>query len=193
LSLPTDEEIKAYLRVTTDVEDQLITGINNTARALIAGRLKVPLEAEERTFYARWPREGRRREAMTQLVIPIIPCQTTAEIVDADEDEVDSDTYTIDARTGFIEADRYEVFDNGPYDITVSVGWDAHPDYITVVEPLLRQGIIDFSADLYRRRNPGAIYEQSGGQVSITYTEQELAERTQLYLRALQALIAGPW
>jgi hypothetical protein len=193
LALPTPEEVKAYLRVTTEVEDELIETITDSAKALIAARLKVPLEEESRTFYARYPREGRRREAMTQLVVPIIPCASTATVVDADEATVDSDTYTIDSRTGFIEADRYEVFDNGPYDITIGVGWETHPDYDLVVEPLLRQGIIDFAADLYRRRNPGAIYEQSGGQVSITYTEQELAERTQLYLRALQALIAGPW
>jgi uncharacterized phiE125 gp8 family phage protein len=193
LALPTDEEIKAYLRVTTDVEDELIETINASSRALIAARLKVPLEEESRTFYARWPREGRRREALTQLVVPVIPCASTATILDADEATVDADTYTIDSRTGFIEADRYEVFANGPYDITLGVGWETHPDYNTVVEPLLRQAIIDFAADLYRRRNPGAVYEQSGGQVSITYTEQELADRTQLYLRALQALIAGPW
>jgi hypothetical protein len=193
MALPHDDEIKEYLRLTTDIEDDLISAINASARALVATRLKVPLESMERTFYGRWPREGETKIPGTCLVIPNVPCAATATILDYNEDEVDSSTYRIDSRTGFVQAGRYEYFINPPYTITVEVGWDHHPEYDDVVEPLLRQGIIDFAADLYRRRNPAAIYEQSGGQVSITYTENELADRTRLYLGALQSFLSTAW
>ena len=193
MPLPSDEEIKQYLRLETDVEDDLIEVLNLTARALVEQYLKVPLESSNRTFTGRFPREGVRREPTTQLTVPIVPCEDGATVTDADGDEVDASTYTVDPRTGFIDTVRYEVFDNAPYTIAVEVGWEHHPDYDTRIDPLLRQAVMDLASDLYRRRNPGAIYEQSGGQVSITYTESDIPERTKTLLRALQSVSGPAW
>jgi uncharacterized phiE125 gp8 family phage protein len=191
--LPDLEDIKTYLRLETDIEDDLVDQLNLTAQALVEQHLKVPLGSDSRTFYARWPLEGRRKEVMTRLTIPVVPCASSATITDIDGEEVDSDTYTIDSRTGYVETVRWSYFDNGPYDITVNVGWEQHPDYNTRIDPLLRQAVLDLASDLYSRRNPGAIYEQSGGQVSITYTEADIPNRTKTLLTALQSISSPAW
>jgi hypothetical protein len=69
---------------------------------------------------------------------------------------------------------RFEVFDNPPYDIVVNVGWTYAPDYDERVEPILRQAILWAATDYYRRRGAAVEYEQSGGQVSITYITDEV-------------------
>ena len=186
MSLPDDIEIKSYLRISTDVEDDLIFSLNLSARAWVTSYLGVPLESEPRTFKGRYPREGIRREAATQLVIPVVPCSTTATITDFDDVEVDSTTYTIDERTGFVDTVPFEVFDSAPYQIVVNVGWQHHPSYDDNIDPILRQAILDLASDMWNRRNPGAEYEQSGGQVSITYTRADMPLRTKSLLETLR-------
>ena len=186
MSLPDETEIKSYLRISTDVEDDLLFTLNQTARAITTSYLGVPLESDSRTFKGRYPREGLRREAATQLVIPVVPCSTTATITDFDDVEVDSTTYTIDERTGFVDTVPFEVFDSAPYTIVVNVGWQHHPNYTDDIEPLLRQAILDLASDMWNRRNPGAEYEQSGGQVSITYTRSDMPLRTKTLLETLR-------
>jgi hypothetical protein len=174
MALPDAQDVKDYLKVETDEEDDLIDGITDSAHAWLTAYFGIPLAGTERTFYARYPREGRRKEASCQLVIPVSPCSDTATITDGFEDEVDAATYTIDSRTGLVDTVRFEVFDNPPYDITVDVGWTFAPDYDERVEPILRQAILWAATDYYRRRNAGVEYEQSGGQVSITYITDEV-------------------
>jgi hypothetical protein len=186
MSLPTDLEIKSYLRISTDVEDILIFGLNQTARAQVTQYLRVPLESEARTFRGRKPVPGDRGERFERLEIPVVPCDTTATITDVEGATVDSDTYTIDGRKGQVNLVVNEVFDNGPYTVAVNVGWPYHPTYDTDVDPILRQSILDLASDLWSRRNPGAIYEQSGGQVSITYTDAAIPSRTKALLDVLR-------
>ena len=186
MSLPTEEEIKQYLRISTDVEDFLIFALNQTARAQVTQYLKVPLESENRTFEGRYPRRGLRREPFEQLTIPVQPCDNSATITDVDGDEVDDSTYTIDVRNGFVNLVQFESFAKPPYTIDVSVGWTFDPNYDERVDGILRQAVLDLASDLWSRRNPGAIYEQSGGQVSITYTEATLPMRTQALLESLR-------
>jgi hypothetical protein len=87
---------------------------------------------------------------------------------------VDADTYVIDQRTGLINTVYGETFENVPYTIEITVGWEQDPDFGNVSEPILHDAILWAATDFYRRRNPGAEYEQSGGQVSITYTRDEI-------------------
>lgn len=186
MALPDLIDAKAYLRLDTDVEDELIDAALATAQALVQQVLKVPLTSEARTFQGRRAQRGYRGEPQERLTVPVQPCDATATITDVDGDAVDSDTYTIDARTGWINAERLETFDNGPYTVAIDVGYQFDPNYDADVEPLLRQAILDLTSDIYSRRNAGAIYEQSGGQVSITYTEADIPARTQMLLRALR-------
>ncbi len=175
MSLPDFEELKAFLRVTTEVEDELIEGILDSAVAWVRGFYNgTPLDSRARTFRGLWPRIGVQRQENTRLVVPVHPCSDTAVITDGDETTVDSSTYYIDQRTGYVEAKRDEFFDNPPYDIAVDVGWEEHPDFDAEVEPILRQAVLWAGSTYYRNRNVAAIYEQSGGQVSITYTEEEI-------------------
>lgn len=186
MALPSEIEIKGYLRVSTDVEDTLFATLRMSAMALVTQYLRVPLEGELRTFQGRYPRAGLRREAAEQLTIPVIPCSTAITVTDLDEAVVDNTTYAVDARRGHVNADRFIAFDNPPYTIDVSVGWIHDPNYDGAVEPILRQAILDIAADMYKRRNPGAVYEQSGGQVSVTYTESDIPARTKLLLDSLR-------
>lgn len=174
MSLPFDDEVKAYLRVTTDVEDTLISQINLSAQAWLRAFYNVPLGTAGRTFTGLWPRIGNQHEQDTRLVIPIRPCATTASITDGDGAAVDSTTYVINARTGYVEAKRNQSFPNPPYEITTNVGFELHPEYFTDVEPILRQAVFWAASTYYRNRNVAALYEQSGGQVSITYTDKEI-------------------
>lgn len=174
MALPSEEEIKAYLRVTTEVEDDLFRDLSLAAQAWCRAFYNVPLDGQDRTFRGLWPRIGAQRALNTRLAVPIKPCAGTATITDADGATVDSSTYVIDQRTGYVEAKRGEVFSNPPYDIAIDVGWTEHPEYDTEVEPILRQAILWAASTYYRNRNVAAIYEQSGGQVSITYTTEEI-------------------
>ena len=187
MALPFDDEIKAYLRVTTDVEDDLIAQINLAARAWVRSFYNVPLDSSARTFRGLWPRIGNQRDRDTRLVVPIKPVDASAVITDADGATVESSTYLIDQRTGYIEAKRSQYFSNPPYDVVIDVGWTLHPDYDADIDPILRQAILWAASTYYRNRNPGAIFEQSGGQVSITYTEQEIPPALLSLMRTLKA------
>jgi hypothetical protein len=184
MSLPDFDELKAYLRVTTEVEDELIEQILLSAQAWLRSYYQVPLTSQSRTFRGLWPRIGVQRERDTRLIVPVRPCAETAVVTDRDDATVDASTYYIDPRTGYVEAKRDEFFDNPPYDLTVDVGWEEHPDFDDDVEPILRQAIFWAASTYYRNRNVAAIYEQSGGQVSITYTEEDVPP-------LLRSLMAG--
>lgn len=186
MALPTDLEIKSYLRLDTDEEDLLIFTLNQTAQAVVASKINLPLEAAATTFYGRTPRRGYRGEAAERLTIPKQPCATTATITDVDGETVDADTYTIEPLTGWVNAALYEAFAAPPYTIVVNVGLTAHPDYDAVIDPIARQAILDLASDYWNRRNPGGVFEQSGGQVSITYTEDEVARRTKDLIELLR-------
>jgi len=186
MSLPTDLEIKSYLRISTDVEDVLIFGLNQTAQAQVRQYLGVPLESRAMTFTGCWPRRGPRLERTERLVIPVVPCSTTATITNVDGTVVDDATYTIDPSTGYVDLVKGSCFSKPPYTIAVNVGFTFDPEYDTAVDPVLRQVVLDLASDLWSRRNPGAIYEQSGGQVSITYTEATIPMRTKAMLDALR-------
>jgi hypothetical protein len=190
VALPFPDEIKAYLRVTTNVEDDLFDQISESSQAWVKNFYQVPLSGQSRTFRGLWPRMGVQRERNTRLVVPVRPCADTATLTDADAVAVDDATYWIDPRTGFIEAKRFESFSNPPYDLVVSVGWDEHPEYNSEVEPVLRQAILWAASTYYRNRNVAAIYEQSGGQVSITYTDKEIPP---LLLSLMRGLKDNAW
>src|SRR5690349_21135723 len=145
MSLPTDLEIKSYLRISTDVEDLLIFTINQTAQAVVASKLNLPLEAADQTFRGRMPLKGYRGEPLERLTIPRYPWSTSATITDVDGETVDSDTYTIEPAKGWVNAEPDELFDNGPYTVAVAVGLTAHPDYDLVIDPLARQCILDLA------------------------------------------------
>lgn len=184
MALPDGSEIKAYLRVTTDVEDDLFTQIELGAKAWVRGYYLVPLDSQPRTFMGLWPKIGAQHAYNTRLIVPVRPCDGTATVTDAAGTTVSSALYVIDPRTGYIDAKRFESFWNPPYDVEIDVGWQLHPQYEDEVEPILRQSILWAGSTYYRNRNVAAIYEQSGGQVSITYTDQEIPP-------LLRSLMAG--
>jgi hypothetical protein len=174
VALPFDDELKAYLRVETDIEDDLIRELNLSAQAWVRGFYQIPLTSQARTFRTLWPKMGGQREPQSRLVVPVRPCDTTATITDADGDTVTSSTYVIDARSGYIDSNRNESFSNPPYNVAINVGWTLHPAYDEEIDPILRQACLWAASTYYRNRNVAAIYEQSGGQVSVTYTEEEV-------------------
>lgn len=187
MGLPSDQEIKDYLKVETDEENTLIMNLNYAAQAWVTRYLGVPLTSDSRTFRGRFPRKGYRRERYEQLTVPVIPCDTSAVITDETTgDAVDSDLYEIDPRKGLINAVYGEAFSAVPYSIAIGIGWSYDPDLTTVSEPILRQAIMWAATDYYRRRNSAAEYEQSGGQVSITYSKDEVPKVLRGLLESLR-------
>lgn len=175
MGLPNFDDLKDYLKVETQEEDPLIQDILDGANGWVTSYFGVPLGGETRTFYGRWPRRGPRREPYEQLTVPFCPCASTADITDpVTEAVVDAADYVIDQRTGLINTVYGATFYALPYTIEIEVGWEQDPDFNRVSEPILHDAILWAATDFYRRRNPGAEYEQSGGQVSITYTRDEI-------------------
>lgn len=184
MSLPTDAELKAYLKVTTSVEDELIEQINMSARAWVRAFYRVPLDSQSRTFTGLWPRMGDQRQANTRLVVPVKPCGGSGTLTDRDGATVDDATYGINERTGYIEANANAFFSNPPYALDIHVGWEEHPEFDDDVDPILRQAVLWAASTYYRNRNVAGVFEQSGGQVSITYTTDEIPP-------LLRSLMAG--
>lgn len=187
MGLPTDQELRDYLKVETDEENNLIGSLNLSARAWVTRYFGVPLTSDTRTFRGRFPRKGYRRELLEQLTVPVVPCSASAIVTnEITGDVVDSDLYEIDRRKGQINAVYGEAFSAAPYRIEIAVGWDHDPDLATVSEPILRQAIMWAATDYYRRRNSAAEYEQSGGQVSITYSKDEVPKVLRGLLESLR-------
>jgi hypothetical protein len=186
MALPDLEELRSYLRLETEIEDELLEAALASAQAVTRQYLRVPLESEARTFQGRRPRTGWRGEPYEQLTVPVFPCDSSAVVTDVDGVTVDDATYTIDTRTGQFNAILTEAFSNPPYTVVIDVGLEFDAQYDDNVEPILRQAILYIAADIYFRRNSGAVYQQSGGQVSITYTEAEIPPTIKFLLESLR-------
>jgi hypothetical protein len=182
MALPTLLDLKNYLRLEdTTVEDEILTVLLATATAKCAAYVERPFVAELREFvdpaqttvaYGRilelsvplWPVHPGDAEADPPIPAPAI--------TDQDGTVVDASTYRVDTRSGRFIAKRGESFSNGPYTIAAFVGLSAFPEYSSVIEPVIKQAILDTASDLYSNRSPGSSMEIAGG-VSTQWQKPE--------------------
>lgn len=166
MALPTRDELKAYLRIETSVDDDLIDRLLLQAQAAVEAYIRQPIVSRPVTLdlvvspYA------------SRLVVPYAPIAPTGVVVeDGDGTAVDAAGYTLHEARGWIVAVTGSTFAAGTYRVTVTVGLDLRNDYSVAVEPVMSAAIIDWAADLYQRRNPAASYESGGGGVAVNYNE----------------------
>lgn len=187
MSLPTNTELKNYLRIENTAEDALLTLILARAVAMIEGWIDIPITAVEGTFVDRATWEAGR--VPRSLIVPVRPIGSSEEVplvvTDKDGTVVASTDYTVDADAGLLWATPRVTFPSGPYTIVCLYGlslWDRY----TRIEPMIVQLILDIAADLYQRRAPSAATERGGG-TSITWdVSQETSGRAMHTLRLLK-------
>lgn len=186
MALPVLADAKEYLKIEHDAEDALITRELVGAKADVQAYLRVPIEAEERTFVIERSADSLYRTT-TKLHLPAYPIAADSsntpgiEITNEDGDTLTEGTdFRADLRTGTIyglSGSSFFPFGNWPYTIVAYVGLDARADYTTAVEPILFSAILDVVADRMQRRNPTASSETTGGGVSTSYGEFGLPTR----------------
>lgn len=186
MSLVTAANCKAYCRVQGSAEDALFDIFHASAIGSIQSYLRRPITAELRTF-----RIDRGDVCISDtLRLPIYPVSLMVEedsnseggvdaavITDADDTVIDAADYHLDERIGVFTATTGNSFTNYPYTIVATVGLSAHPDYATVIEPVINAAILDLVADKWARRNPAATNESEGGGVSTSYADVGIPAR----------------
>jgi uncharacterized phiE125 gp8 family phage protein len=167
-NLVTIVDAKAYLRLQTDAEDVLLSGLLASAISMIESWLGRPLELEERTFVDSASDTFGTRCARA-LRVPVTPVAEIVSVTDDDGTEVPEADLRVDPDTGLVTRRDRGPFLAGPYTVVAEVGLEARPDYTTRVVPVINQAILDVVADLYQRRNPAASREAEGGGIAVDY------------------------
>lgn len=189
MALPTLADCKSYLRVENTAEDALITQLLARAIALSQRRVGCPFAAVAKTVIDRAETEVFYSSGPTSLITPLTPFDASAglTITDADGTALTLSGLLIDGQTGIIRyKDGVSHFENGPYTIVANVGLSTLPNYSTEIEPVISSAIVDFVADLYQRRSPGARTESAAGGVSRTWTPEGIPCRVADVLDSLR-------
>ena len=172
MALPTRDELRTYLRIETEVEDDLLDRLLAQAIASVEAYIRQPIEARAVTFtvYPTWSGGTVRT---LRLLLPYAPIGDPVTVADDDGTALVAETdYTVQPATGrLLAVSSGAGFGTGPYTVTATVGLSLRDDYATAVEPAISAAIIDWAADLYQRRNPAASYESGGGGVAVNYNE----------------------
>lgn len=171
MALPSVAEIKARLRIETDVEDADLALMLASALGTIEEITGRPITATERTFVIESPATNWDGVvAVTKFFLPLYPVDPdTVTIEDADGDAITE--FRVNPATSLITSTG-SGFSNFPFTVTADVGLSLMAGYATRVEPILSQVILDLCADWYQRRNPAALAEGAGGGVMTQWMGQ---------------------
>jgi hypothetical protein len=188
MALPGLNELKGYLRKETADEDVLLTALLARAGGAVRYYLDRPIEKATKTF--RIERDSTRAYAgFTKLIIPDAPVSVASgeepQVTDGEGNVVSTILYTVNPDTGALRAVAGESWGTFPYDVEAVVGLATRASYATVEEPLIGACILDYAAELYQHRSPGASQESELG-VSTSYANEPLPQRLQTALRSLR-------
>lgn len=187
MSLYTLANLKAYLRVEHSADDALLTALAESAVALLESYLNRPLESQARVFVDPAAPEGGGK--VGALLVPTWPVGVVTSVTHDDGEALD--VTTIKASAQMLRKTDGTPFRRGPWAIACTVGLEHHPQWETVVQPVMQQAVRDVVADLYLRRNPAATAENEGGGVSQSYgavNAQGIPLRTAAMLRPWRLL-----
>lgn len=175
MALPNLTDLKNYLRIETNREDSVVTDILTSATAWAEALLGKPITAIQKTFTVKGATDSYGR---SYFYLPVYPLLTStgneAVVTDVDSTTVDSSTYAVDGISGRFLANTGESFSHAPYKVVAKVGFSAHPEYSTIIEPQIRALIIGLASIIYHQRNPNATSDSSGGGVSVSYSDNPL-------------------
>lgn len=189
MGLPTTSDIKRYLRIENDAEDNLIKDLIEEAIGLIETSTGKSLTSED-VIWIDDAVSGRSYGYPTALMIKKWPVDVSTIVVKgASGDVVAATNYTIDGQ--IIRGTSDFAFDDGPYTITAKAGYAASPSYQKRELPVIRMLVIDVTAFLFQQRTPGALGEGSSG-ASVNYSidpETGLPDRIAKRLRKMRGII----
>lgn len=184
MALPTQQDLKTYLRIENNVENQLLDALLARSVAMLELWMDVPITARSRTTLEHIGGQSPARA----LVFPGRPIGLVT-VLNASGTLVDATTYLVDASAGMIYGINGTIFPEGPYTITATCGLSLRSDYAQL-EPVLAEMILDVAADLYQRRTPSASSETGAG-TSISWdVSRETVARVMKSLRALRLAVA---
>lgn len=169
MSLPSTDDLRAYLRIQTNAEDSVLSGLLAAAQSAVTGWLGKPIKSEKRTFIIY---SQRSPSAPLTIATPLSPIGTIYSIVDGSGSTVAQSDLFIDSRVGMLVYKSGARWMNGPYTIVCEVGLECYEEYLTSIEPAIAQAITDVASDLYQRRNPAAAVEKEGGGIETAYSDQ---------------------
>jgi hypothetical protein len=185
VTLVSVQQCMDYCRVQSDAEEALFTTWRLGAIGTIQTFLRRPIVAEQRTF--------RLYQGPTchtgALILPIYPVSPEVEdsdgyttiaaavVTDADDEIIPDTDYHLEERIAVFTAVTGVSFATFPYTVVAYVGLSAHPDYATIIEPIINTAILDLVADKWAHRNPNATNENEGGGVSTSYDQVGIPKR----------------
>lgn len=175
MSLPSGADLKSYLRIDTDAEDDLLVELVAQATSQAASLIGRPIVSEVQTFAdlsSGYDFYGRQHITLPVWPVAAIPVPVITDFYGV---TVDDSTYTVDS-IGRIVANIGTSFAGFPYafSIVATVGLENHPDYGTKYEPRINALILGLASILYYQRNPNASSNSSGGGVSVSYMNTEM-------------------
>ncbi|HTE48258.1 MAG TPA: phage head-tail connector protein [Gemmatimonadaceae bacterium] len=191
MALPTLQDFKNRLRITTTAENAALVAMLGAATQLAKAYLDRPLEAVERTYVVEDQRAAalsvsrlsRDPIAAAFIRVPDAPVDIAQPITITDRNgvDVDSTSFRVDRDTGVVRGGGFAGF---PYTIIATTGLATRADYAEIVEPMIGQAILDIASDLYQRRNPAATDENdgAGGYVRYGRVEETIPARAIAYL-----------
>jgi hypothetical protein len=185
VALPTGSDLKTYLRIEQDAEDQLLNALVARAKSMLEAWMDVPITAETLSAV---DRADALDAAPTSLVFPRRPIALVS-VTDGEGVTVSAANYWVDGVAGMLWGKADYAFVNGPYTITASCGLSLLPRW-EALEPVISQCILDLAADLYQRRTPGAASETGAG-TNITWdVSRETVARVLKTLRTFKLPVA---
>jgi hypothetical protein len=191
MALPTRDDLKTYLKIEIDAEDDLLTALVAQAKAMVEVWLGAPITAVSRSYVDRamTDRVGSVGSgSATALVVPVRPIGSTEEapivVTDGSGVVVDSANYSVDANAGMIWGKGSFRFTNGPYTIACLVGLSLWAKY-AAIEPVINTAILDVAADLYQNRTPRASTETGAASTISWDVSRHTSERV---IRSLKGL-----
>lgn len=196
--IATLQQAKDLCKIEHDDDDTLVTELLAEAEMDVQGYLRRPIGLELSSYVLEEPRDLRVVRVVTLPEFPIAAAGASAgnysasqdvEITDGDGTTIPTTDYRVDTRTGQIFALGSFCFDTFPYTFVYAWGFGGRADYDTHIVPRLRGAILDYVADLYQRRNPGATTEATGGGVSTSYGQGSAGGIPQRIKDRLDALV----
>lgn len=184
-TLPSTEQLKSYLRIETDRENDLLKDLLARVQGDIEFSIGKPLNIQVGYVWYDDAVTQRIGEAVTNLMLAITPLDAATLVITAgDGSTVDATQYTVRQDLGLVVAVENFVFDAGPYTLTASVGFGTSPTYVTRELPAISSLMLDYAAFLYQQRTPGARSEGSSG----TRIEYEVDDETGLPKRVAKGI-----
>jgi uncharacterized phiE125 gp8 family phage protein len=153
-------DAKAYLRITTADEDDVIASLIEAAEAFLTsriGRLITAAETAEKVSV------GRNSRSFGMKNWPV-SSSATLTIIDADDNDL-SDSLDIDYAAGRVRASH--ILSPGTYTVTYTGGVSLSTSW-TQYEPILAGAVRDLVAEWYANRDPGAGSVTDGDMSRVT-------------------------